>query len=439
MVETASGRGTAPGRGEPGDTRHPVSVRTMRWLDEQLREWERDGLVTGTAAATIRSRYVAETKVKLLAIVTGLGVAFVAIGLIWLVAANLDGLPPLARLAAVAAVWLGLAAAAEVIRSERLTAVCRTLAAAAFGAVIFQAAQSLQVPAFEPALIGCWGLGALLYAYATRSLGAFAVGLAAGIGWFAWQIAETAHGIAETAIAVLCGAIVATAVAVAHAGRLHRARPEFATGWRLAGAGFALVGLFMAALPFGEPESGRSPWQPGVLWMLGIAAATAAAALMLAGRSTRTAIRGEDGRPPAARLGWELLVLAVILALGTALVLWQPDSGALENLDPSRMTPQLWARTTTSILVFLAAAAWFAMLGTWRDAPSLTSVALIALVLFTTFQSFAVFAPIISGATLFLAVGAVMLATGLAAERVRRRLTRRRARPGKKSTKEATS
>jgi hypothetical protein len=60
-----------------------------------------------------------------------------------------------------------------------------------------------------------------------------------------------------------------------------------------------------------------------------------------------------------------------------------------------------------------------------RDLPALTGLATAALVLFTTVQSFAVFAPIISGASLFLAVGLVLLASGYLFDRARRRLVAR--------------
>ena len=43
---------------------------------------------------------------------------------------------------------------------------------------------------------------------------------------------------------------------------------------------------------------------------------------------------------------------------------------------------------------------------------------------FTTVQSFAVFAPVISGATLFLAVGLVLIAVGYLVDRGRRHLVR---------------
>lgn len=437
VPSTSAGAGavaTAP-RAPIGGPRE-LSGAHLRWLEEELREWQRDGLVTDSAAETIRGRYVTHARAKLLAVVTGLGVAFVAVGLIWLVAANLDQIDPLVRLGLVGAVWLGLAVVAEVITAERLQAVCRTLAAAAFGAVIFQAAQSLQVPAFESNLVACWGAGALLYAYATGSMGALAVALAACTVWFGWHTGETVRSVPQGAVTVLCAALVATSISLAHRGQLARMRPGFGGAWQIVGAIFALVGLFIATVPFGQPD--QPLWQPAFGWVLGITGVAVVLGFVMSWR--HPGVPGDRGATGAPDSSWsgsaprgrgrseiELLVLLAALAGGTGLVLWQP-SASTSAFEAPAMTPELWARTGASIVLFIAVAAWFAMLGAWREEPQLTTLALIALVLFTTFQSFAVFAPIISGATLFLAVGGVMLVSGLAADRVRRLLTRRRGR-----------
>ena len=420
----------------PGDSRRSaegtraVSAARLRWLEGELVDWENEGLITRSAAQRIHRRYTKDSKAKLLAIITGLGVTFVAIGLIWLVAANLDELHPMVRLGAVAAVWLGLAIAGEAFRSQRLAEVCRTLAAVAFGAVIFQAAQSLQVPAYEPVLLGCWGLGALVYAYATGGWGAFGVGLIASTAWFAWQAGESVRSAPEAALVAMCGAIVATSVALAHRGGLDRVRPGYATGWRIISAAMALAGLFIAAIPVGP--SSESPWRPFLWWTAGVAAVAAIIGIAVAARA-RVPQRPAhlDGEPGDAAGGpvravSEVLVLVGLTALAAGLALWQPETDlGFGGYDPTSMSPEVWTRTGVSIVVYLVAVAWFAVLGSWREAPGLTTIAMAALVLFTTFQSFAVFAPIISGATLFLAVGAVMLVTGLAAERIRRVLRRR--------------
>jgi hypothetical protein len=64
----------------------------------------------------------------------------------------------------------------------------RTLAAVAFGAVIAQAAPSLQVPAWDQTIALLWGVGAILHAYAARATVPLLIGLGALAGWYLWEI-----------------------------------------------------------------------------------------------------------------------------------------------------------------------------------------------------------------------------------------------------------
>jgi hypothetical protein len=75
-------------------------------------------------------------------------------------------------------------------------------------------------------------------------------------------------------------------------------------------------------------------------------------------------------------------------------------------------------------VAYVGAAAWFAVLGVLRDSKRLTFIATAALVVFTTFQAFAVFAAIVQGAWLFVLLGLVFVGTGWLADRARRQLTR---------------
>ena len=75
-------------------------------------------------------------------------------------------------------------------------------------------------------------------------------------------------------------------------------------------------------------------------------------------------------------------------------------------------------RRGTGWLVALAVA--LVALGTLHNDPALTAIAMAALVVFTTFQSFAVFAAIIQGAWLFVVLGLVFLGTGFLFDRARR-------------------
>lgn len=442
----------------PQPHRRAVPPRRLHWLEDELALWQRDGLVDESTAGAIRGRYVAGTRAELVRLVVGLGAAFLAVGLLWLVATNLDQFPPLLRLGAVAAVWLGLVVVAEVLRprasgpevagvAERpsrsdspaptLSAVCHLLAAAAFGAVIFQAAQSLQVPAYEPGLVAAWSVGALVYAYATGSRGAQAVALLAGLVWLAWFAGEHVHTALSATLLVLAAGLVATAAAAVHVPALERVRPDFAAGWRVVGAGLVLVGIFIAALPVGSGDR-QEPWPAAVSVLLGVGAACAVAAVavvLLAGRAaTRTGVRGATGVAGAGldaadRPGGpiaELSVAAVAVVLGGLLARWQPDSPTPVDGQIAQISGEMWTRTGAGLLLFVALAAWYAVLGARRESGALTGLALAGLVIFTTVQSFAVFAPIVSGATLFLGVGAVMVVTGLAADRLRRGLRPRR-------------
>ena len=384
----------------------PVPPGHLAWLEGELRQWQSAGLVDDRAAEAIRRRYVAVRRFSLVRLLLGLGACFLGVGLIWLVAANLDRLSPLLRFVLVTLLWLGLTAGAEAIANRRahrggegssaVLGAARALAALSFGAVVFQAAQSLQVPAYEPRLLGVWGLGALLYAYAVTGVSPLLVALVTSTAWYVWQVAEDSDSGLGFVAALLVGGVVAAAVSALHAVRwLH----PFAAPWREVSALLVLVGLFAAALPnvTGEDFS----W-PGLLVVGLVAAALAVTAAMLA-------VGGRE------RL--ELLAPVVALALGVLLVLWDP--GVTDTAD---VTGAAYLHAFVSVAVYLAAAGWYAVLGVLRDSTRLTALATAALVLFTTVQAFAVFAPIISGATLFLLVGAVLVVTGFVVDRGRRHL-----------------
>jgi uncharacterized membrane protein len=384
----------------------PVRPGHLAWLDGELRQWQAAGLVDATAADAIRARYVAVRRFSLVRLLLGLGACFVGIGLIWLVATNLDRLSPLLRFLLVTVLWLGFTAAAEVIAGRRahrggeassaVLGAVRVMAALSFGAVVFQAAQSLQVPAYEARLLGIWGLGALLYAYAVAGVSPLLVGLAVATGWYVWHVAEASNSGMGFVSAILVGGVLAAAVAVLHAARW---LPAFAQAWREVGALLVLVGLFAAALPFVTAEDFSWP----VLLTVGlvVVAVTAAAA---------AAVSDRDGR-------LELVAPVAALVLGMLLVRWDPGV-----TDTSEVTGTAYLHAFVSVAVYLAAAGWYAVLGVLRDTSRLTVLATGALVVFTTVQAFAVFAPIISGATLFLLVGAVLVGSGFAVDRGRRHL-----------------
>ena len=385
---------------------HPVTPAQLHWLDGELARWQAEGLVAPEAAHAIRGRYVASRRFTLARIVLTLGACFIGLGLVWLVAANLDAMSPLARFLLMVAVWLGLVVVAEVLAARGTRAgdtaspvvgAVRLLAAAAFGAVVFQAAQSLQVPAYEPLLVGVWGLGALLWAYAVRGVAplVLAVGLLAF--WFVWQVAGAGDGVFAVSTAIAAAALAAVSVGVGH---LVLGWRDLATPWREIGALLALVALFVAALPYawGEPEAGLA-----LVVGLGVAVVLAAAAFVRGDRVDRL----------------EIGLAALALALTAGLSLWRFDENVLDTAD---LPAGAWLRAVLSVVAYLAVASGYAVLGGMRDSSRLTWLATAALVVFVTVQAFAVFAPIVSGAALFLIVGVVLLGTGVLADRGRRRL-----------------
>ena len=178
---------------EPHDHRRDATSVQLAWLRRELDDWQAAGIVDADQAAAISGRYrtVAQTRrFSLGRLLLTLGALFVGVGLIWLVAANLDQLPPLLRFAVVAAFWLAFLVGGELLGPRLTPAVLgavRLLAALTFGATIFQAAQSMQVPAYEPVLLGLWSAGTLLHAYLTRSVVPLMVGIATGLVWRIWQ------------------------------------------------------------------------------------------------------------------------------------------------------------------------------------------------------------------------------------------------------------
>ncbi len=369
----------------------------MAWLQRELRQWQEEGVVDALLAERIAGRYAAGRGMALGRLALGLGATFVGIGLIWLVATNLDQLSPLTRIVGVTAVWLSAVVIAEVLahRSALATAAARLIAALAAGAVVFQAAQSLQVPAYTPSLLGVWAAGVLAYTYATSGVGPLIVAIVTGTGWYAWYVGERTGDPALIAASLVLAAAVGTAIAALHESRWRR---PFARPWRQVGALLALVGLFLVALP----STDRPQSIPLLLWV-GIAAAGLIGGLALA-------LGDRQGRH-------EVLAIGAVTAATLSLLAWSP-------VDPgqSGLTAMQLIHAVVATAVYVLTAAWFAAVSALHDDPHLMTLSTGALVVFVTVQSFAIFAPLLSGAALFLVLGVVFLATGGLVIRGRRRL-----------------
>jgi uncharacterized membrane protein len=392
-----------PARGTSLATR-PVTPRQLGWLRAELADWTSQGIISQDQASRISTRvsarYPAEhhARTSIGRVFLYLGAGFVGVGLIWLVAANLDQLSPGTRLAAIAALWLAFLVGGEVLASRHASAplvgAVRLLAALGAGALVFQAAQSLQVPAYEPRLVGLWSAGALVHAYLTRAYMPFLVGVLTGVAWWFMQpLWDSQDGLT---VVVLMGAasVLAAGLAVLHDRRID----AFAWTWRTVAGGMALLAMFVAAVPdIGGDGITWSAWLVGALVVSGVAAAAAAL--------TRPGLRVLE--PVGA---------VVVLVSATLLGLWSTGT------DTSDIDVRDWAHAAVSVLAYVVLAVALVALGTVRDHPALTWMAMVGLVVFTTFQSFAVFAPIVTGAWLFVVLGTVFLGTGFLFDRARREL-----------------
>ncbi|QCX28461.1 DUF2157 domain-containing protein [Nocardioides jishulii] len=390
---------TVPTPPPPAPPTEAVSGRHLEWLRTEVSEWRADGLLTDAQAASILGRYHESRVFSLTRLLLALGAVFVGVGVIWLVAANIDALPPLVRFVGVTALWLALLVGAEALSSRGsrrlLVGALRIMAAFAIGGVVFQAAQSLQVPAYEATLVGVWGAAALLQAYAFRAVGPLVVGVAGFVGWSLWQGLTPDPSFADVVFVVVLTGLVALGLAALDDTH-HRA---FAAVWRATGAALLLAGLFISALPVDDDFTLSGQWWN--LTLVGLAVvALAAGALRGRERTSHVELAG----------GVVTLLLALLLAA------WSAGASVEE------MTLATWAHTAVAVVGYVALAVGVAVLGTLRDSRTLTSISTLALVIFTTSQSFTVFAAVIEGAWLFLFLGLVLLGTGWAFDRGRRRL-----------------
>ena len=370
------------------------------WLQGELTAWTAEGLVTPDAATTLRDRYTssepAGARSVLAKVLLSVGGAFLGVGLIWLVAANLDHISPLLRFVGVAVVWLTFLLVPEVLaarqHSRALVGALRLVGAMAFGAMVFQAAQSLQVPAYAPHLVGVWALGTFAHAYVVRGVTPLVVALATGSIWWFWAPLSHDTTAVGWVVLIVLGSVTATGVAAVHDRRL----PTFAALWRVVAVGYVLVALFAAAFPWTDFDGwGTTTWT----WVVGaITLVCAVAGLALGDRLGRLEVAG-----------------ALLLAcLAVVMLVWDPPA------DVSDVSTAAWLHSVLGVGTYVLAAVALTALGTLRGNRWISGLATAGLVVFVTFQSFAVFGQIVTGAWLFLVLGAVLLATGFLFDRARR-------------------
>jgi len=382
-----------------------IPARRLAWLREELDGWRTEGLIDARAAEALAARYATGTRVRVVGLLLGLGAALLGAGLIWLVASNvdIDQVGPLARVGGLAAIWLALVAAGEACdgleRLDPFAGPLRLLAVVAYGAVIFQAAQSLQVPAYDPELVAAWAGGGLVYAYATASRAALVLAVGVGAGWLVTTLADAGGGAAFVlGLALVVPACAAAASLHERPGR----RRAFAGPWRTLGAILGVIALFAAALPEVAGDGGVEPLD------LGLAAAAAA------GLAAGALALGAPGRRD------EVMGAAALAVVAGALVALAPSDASLLGEDGPTAAES--AFSFAAMLAFVAWAVAIAVVGAARDAPRLVDIAFAGLLGFVAVQSFGIIGSLLGGAALLLVVGTLLLALGFALDRGRRKL-----------------
>jgi hypothetical protein len=222
----------------------------------------------------------------------------------------------------------------------------------------------------------------------------FLVGVVSGVAWwFTQPMWDEASGL--TVVMLFgAGAVLASGLAVLHDGRLD----AFARTWRTVSGAMALLALFAAAIP----DIGGD----GIVWSFWLVVA-----LVLAGTVAAAAVATRPGPRALEPLG-----AVVVLVVATLIGLWSTGTDATD-VDASD-----WLHAAVSVAAYVVLAVALVALGTVREHPPLSWMAMVGLVVFTTFQSFAVFAPIVTGAWLFVVLGTVFLGTGFLFDRARREL-----------------
>lgn len=392
-------------------SRETISAGRLAWLRGQIGGWRADGLIGHAEGEAIEARCAGALRARAARTVLLIGAALFGIGLIGVVAANLDvdEIGPLVRSLLIALVWLTLAGLAEVVRhlgtAASLANPIALLAAIAYGATIFQVTQSLQVPAFEPALILVWAVGSLVYAYATRHSGPLVLGVGALAGWYVWELAERADVAAAIVLGMALGAPLAAAVAALHEGT---ALAHFTGAWRFAAALLGLAAFGVLAIGPVEDSS-----VPGALAYAAIAVVVVA---LLA------AVRG-DGRQRI-----EIAGALVAAAAAVALVAFAPETGRelflFEGGATDGGSSSVVAHALVSLGLFFVYAAAIAYLGQINGATALTGVGIAAIVLFFITQAFALTLALGSTAWLLLGVGVLLAACGVLADLLHRRRAR---------------
>lgn len=326
-----------------------MSLQHRRWLDRELLQWERDGIVTAQAARRLRERYAVEPRGGLAQLVVGaVGALLIGTGLIAVLAYNWDEFPRSVRLmlalgplaAAQAASWwvLGRDDAARPWMREA-AGLAQTLAV---GAALALVSQIYHLPGAWTDLVFWWCVLALPLAWVLRST---AVAIAYLVGIAVWAIARAGGeaGLlpaADAADVRIWYPLLLAGILPLWPGAELRERPG--PGGRVVLAATALAGLLaVAAHAVMRPQAPDGAF----FWL----AMLTSAAVLLFPLDRRGLAEPLAGKPQVLLGGLALVGLALIATYEN------PARGLVAGVGPALELP--WCRLLLAVVAAFAAVA----------------------------------------------------------------------------------
>ena len=415
MKDDREGAGSSPAAGE----------ELRRWLSGEVARWQEEGLVRDDQARRILARYglqrdgsaAPRARHRMAQAVALLGAILVGTGIVLVVGANWDVIPPLLRLAVLmAGIALCYASGFWLAHVRRLyPGVGRALillGSLAWGASIFLVAQSYHAGAEggERTAVLIWLLGVLPLVHVLRSPEHAALAVILLAIWYGWTLGDHPARFPTPPPYFLLLILAGTALYCA--GWLHRLRSELAA----VGSVFALSGL--AAVLFGlhglsfdvyadlNAFGAAAGGPDGFLWAISAAAAGAGVALALRVQAVSRRLGKPESREGAALAG---------LALAAAICFLVTASGV-------RMESVRIPAIVTANALLLALEAGLVALGWQRMQPGLVNLGLAAFFVHLVTRYFDLIGSMLSGGFAFIAAGLVLIGAGWIVERQRRRL-----------------
>ena len=396
-------------------------------LEPDLAEWEKEGLVRPDQAEALRARYgllQGETprtlrRSRIIQVIGLLGAVLVGVGVILVVGANWQAVPPWLRiallLAATAACYeLGYRVAYRSARHPNIGVALLLLGSLLWGASIFLIAQTYQLGGGEGGEakgVGYWFLGVLPLSYVLRSQPHLALALALGCVWLGLVMQL---GFATLAPLTYFTTYLAVGIFVYGLGLAHRqweAGKRFAPTYQWLGLLLIFGPLYLLSFRYAwwvDAAGGQAALLvPGTA--LAVAALQVVALLLFRKRMDRAGL-AEAG----ALLG---LFLLGLLLIG---VLARPSAVGLGSSYAE--LPSQWLFSGLLNVVLLVCEVALISLGWARGQPGLASFGMFAFFVQVVTRYFDLFGTMLTSGVLFIGAGLLLVGLGTLLERSRRRL-----------------